>query len=188
MFQELLTRLARELNASHIPYMVIGGQAVLLYGEPRLTRDIDITLGIGPDKFKSVLTLAGRLPLKVLADDTEAFIRKTMVLPLLEEKSGIRIDFIFSFSPYEQQAIERAKSVSFNTPEATPVHFASLEDILIHKIIAGRPRDIEDIKSILLKNPAYDAKYVTSWLEEFDKGLDSRYLELFRSITKELSI
>jgi len=27
--------------------MVIGGQAVLLYGEPRLTRDIDITLGIG---------------------------------------------------------------------------------------------------------------------------------------------
>ena len=27
--------------------MVIGGQAVLLYGEPRLTRDIDITLGVG---------------------------------------------------------------------------------------------------------------------------------------------
>lgn len=33
--------------------MVIGGQAILLYGEPRLTRDIDITLGINVDELKS---------------------------------------------------------------------------------------------------------------------------------------
>ncbi|NVL90146.1 MAG: hypothetical protein HWN69_04000 [Desulfobacterales bacterium] len=45
MFQKLLGRLANELSNLHIPYMVIGGQAVLLYGEPRLTKDIDITLG-----------------------------------------------------------------------------------------------------------------------------------------------
>jgi hypothetical protein len=32
--------------------MVIGGQAVLLYGEPRLTKDIDIALGIGIDGLK----------------------------------------------------------------------------------------------------------------------------------------
>ncbi|GAH87084.1 unnamed protein product, partial [marine sediment metagenome] len=30
--------------------MIIGGQAVLLYGEPRLTRDIDVTLGDDIDK------------------------------------------------------------------------------------------------------------------------------------------
>ena len=188
MFQELLTKLARELKTSNIPYMVIGGQAVLLYGEPRLTRDIDITLGIGPEKLTSVLALAECLHLKVLVDDAEAFARKTMVLPLLEEKSGIRIDLIFSFSPYEQQAIRRARSISFDTADATPVFFASLEDLLIHKIIAGRPRDIEDIKSILLKNPAYDGMYVSSWLEDFDKGLDTSYLDLFRSITKELKM
>jgi len=186
VFQELLTSLARELKASDIPYMVIGGQAVLLYGEPRLTRDIDITLGIGPDKFRNVLALASRLHLKVLTDDTEAFVRKTMVLPLLEEKSGIRIDFVFSFSPYEQEAIKRAKSITFGIENAAPVFFASLEDIVIHKIIAGRPRDMEDIKSILLKNHAYDAKYISSWLEEFDKGLDTRYLELFQSIAQAL--
>ena len=32
--------------------MLIGGQAVLLYGEPRLTRDIDITLGVDVDKIR----------------------------------------------------------------------------------------------------------------------------------------
>ena len=46
MFERLLQRLSRELEARSITYMVIGGQAVLLYGEPRLTRDIDITLGL----------------------------------------------------------------------------------------------------------------------------------------------
>lgn len=41
MFKELLARLADLLDQKGIPYMIIGGQAVLLYGEPRLTRDID---------------------------------------------------------------------------------------------------------------------------------------------------
>ncbi len=46
MFQNLLARLGRALERARIPYMVIGGQAVLLHGEPRLTRDIDVTLGV----------------------------------------------------------------------------------------------------------------------------------------------
>ncbi len=37
----------REFRKAAIPYMVIGEQAVLLYGEPHLTKDIDITVGIG---------------------------------------------------------------------------------------------------------------------------------------------
>ena len=185
MFQELLARIAHELNISRIPYMVIGGQAVLLYGEPRLTRDIDITLGIGAEKYESVITLAGRLNLKILVENAESFVKRTMVLPLMEEQSGIRIDFIFSFSPYEKQAIERSKSVTFRVAGGSSVQFATLEDIVIHKVIAGRPRDIEDVKSIILKNPSYDSRYITSWLMEFDKGLDTRYLDAFNAIIAE---
>ena len=40
LFEEILSKLALTLDKSSIPYMIIGGQAVLLYGEPRLTRDI----------------------------------------------------------------------------------------------------------------------------------------------------
>jgi hypothetical protein len=54
MFQKLLKKIANELNTCNIPYMVIGGQAVLIYGEPRLTKDIDITLGIGINGPKEV--------------------------------------------------------------------------------------------------------------------------------------
>jgi len=186
VFQELLARISRELAAARIPYMVIGGQAVLLYGEPRLTKDIDITLGVGTDRYESIRALSHRLNLKFLTEDPEAFVIKTMVLPLLDEQTGIRIDLIFSFSSYEQQAIARSKSVTFDVTAGVSVQFASLEDIIIHKMIAGRPRDIEDIKSIILKNPAYDKTYISRWLSEFDKGLDTKYLDAFETLATEL--
>jgi len=37
MFEEILSKIAASLKKHAIPYMIIGGQAVLLYGEPRLT-------------------------------------------------------------------------------------------------------------------------------------------------------
>ena len=54
MFERLLKSIAQGLERLGIPYMLIGGQAVLLYGEPRLTRDIDVTLGVGLERFEEV--------------------------------------------------------------------------------------------------------------------------------------
>ena len=42
MFEALLSKIAQSLGGAELPYMIIGGQAVLLYGTPRLTRDIDL--------------------------------------------------------------------------------------------------------------------------------------------------
>lgn len=183
MFERLLKKVALHLKKASIPYMVIGGQAVLLYGEPRLTRDIDITLGMGVDgldKVKKIIQITG---LNSLVQKEREFVERNMVLPTIDRKSGIRVDFIFSFSLYERQAIERAKDIKLGR---SLVRFASLEDVVIHKIIAGRARDLEDVKSILLKNPKYDRAYIAKWLKQFDKSLRSRLLKVFRSIEKEI--
>jgi hypothetical protein len=66
------------------------------------------------------------------------------------------------------------------------IRFASLEDLVIHKIFAGRPRDIEDIENILLKNPDYDLGYIEKWLAEFDAALDKDYVRSFIAIQKRL--
>jgi len=110
--------------------MVIGGQAVLLYGEPRLTRDIDITLGVDTGCLDEILDLAGELSLRALPDDVKEFALQTMVLPCLHEKTGIRVDFIFSFTPYETQAIQRANKIEILETE---VCFASPEDVISTK-------------------------------------------------------
>ena len=183
MFERLLKKITIQLKKGAIPYMVIGGQAVLLYGEPRLTRDIDITLGMGVnglDKIKKIIKAIG---LKILVEKEKKFVERNMVLPTLDKKSGLRVDFIFSFFPYGRQAIERGKDIKLGR---TLVKFASLEDVVIHKVIAGRARDIEDLKSVLLKNPKYDSHYIEKWLAEFDKSLGEHFLKVFRSIGKEI--
>ena len=184
MFQRLLNRIASELKRRSIPYMVIGGQAVLLYGEPRLTRDIDITLGLGVDGLDKLLDVVPAVPLKVLVENVREFVTRTMVLPALEERSGIRVDFIFSFSLYERQAIERAVDVKMGR---TIVKFGSVEDVVVHKIIAGRPRDLEDVRSILLKNPQYDSGYIERWLKEFEDSLGQSFLTVYRSVLQEIA-
>jgi hypothetical protein len=162
--------------------MVIGGQAVLLYGEPRLTRDIDVTLGLGTDGLPRILEVARSLGLVVLPEQPAEFVRETMVLPASDPESGLRVDFIFSFSSYEQEALARAVEV---TQGSVAVRFATLEDVVIHKIIAGRPRDIEDVRSVLLRNPTYDQAYVLRWLMDFDQALTRDFAATFRRIAAE---
>ena len=183
MFRELLCIIADKLSSQSIPYMIIGGQAVLLYGEPRLTKDVDITLGMGIDGLERIVNISKELSLKSLVDDTEQFVKETMVFPVLDEKSGIRVDFIFSFSHYERQAIERAKDIKMGN---SIVKFAALDDVLIHKVFAGRARDLEDIESMLLKNPDYDEHYILHWLEEFDRSLEESFVNKFLKLVQNI--
>jgi predicted nucleotidyltransferase len=181
MFQQLLELIALGLEERGIPYMIIGGQAVLLYGEPRLTRDIDVSLGAGAERLPEVLDLVRNYGWRVLVDSPQDFVSRTMVLPCLEAASGIRVDFIFSFSPYEQQSLVRVRRVRIGKVE---VRFAAVEDLIIHKIIAGRPRDLDDVRGILLKRPPLDLAYLRHWFREFDQSLGERYLEQFEEVWK----
>jgi len=182
MFEEILARIAAGLNRHRIPYMIIGGQAVLLYGEPRLTRDIDITLGVNIDRLAELIAVVKELSLKHLPEDVEAFVAQTMVLPAVDEATGIRVDFIFSFLPYEREAIGRARKIMVLNQD---ICFASPEDVIIHKIFAGRPRDIEDVRTVLVKNPGVDISYIRNWLEEFDAVSDEKkFVQTFDEIVK----
>lgn len=158
----------------------------MLYGEPRLTRDIDITLGVDIDKLPEITSLADSLNLKILPENVEKFVRETMVLPVTDEETGIRIDFIFSFSPYEKQAIEKAKTVRMLDQN---ISFAAPEDVIIHKVLAGRPRDLEDVSGILQRMRNIDIVYIRKWLSDFSAALnDNEIIKRFESISKSCKL
>jgi hypothetical protein len=182
MFEALLEQIAQGLDARRIPYMLIGGQAVLLYGEPRLTRDVDVTLGVGPDRLREILEWVRETQWRILVDSPAQFVTQTLVLPCLQEESGIRVDLIFSLSPYERQAIQRGRPI---TVGKTAVRYASVEDLVIHKVVAGRARDLEDVRSVLLKNPEMDADYTRKWLREIDADGEKKLLANFEELWKQ---
>jgi predicted nucleotidyltransferase len=105
-----------------------------------------------------------------------------MVLPCHDPETGIRVDFIFSFTPYEKQAMKRVTFVDIGQAR---VRFASLEDLIIHKLVSGRPRDLEDVRSMILKNKRMNEKYIRKWLKEFAVLLKLPLVAKFNSLLKE---
>ncbi|MGQ0802643.1 MAG: hypothetical protein ACT4PI_02085 [Actinomycetota bacterium] len=73
-------------------------------------------------------------------------------------------DVIVATTPYQRLAIERAVD-----------HLLTVEDVLIHKLIAWRPRDRDDVESILSTGSDFDRDYVEHWADEW--GVTDRWRE-----------
>ncbi len=180
MFKKKISEIANALELEKIPYMIIGGQAVLMYGEPRFTKDIDITLGVDIDKISSVFRVIEKIGFQVAVKNPEIFVKKYSVLPANDPETSVRVDFIFSFMPYEKEAINRAKRFIIDGVE---VVYASIEDLIIHKIMASRPRDLEDVKSILRLNPDVNKEIIQKWLVKFKEVNGIDLWNLFQSLS-----
>jgi hypothetical protein len=87
---------------------VIGGIAVIRWGRPRVTRDIDVNIlaGFGGEAEVIDTLLAARLP------DAREFARAKRVL-LLYASDGTGIDVSLGALPFEEKVIERASSFAF---------------------------------------------------------------------------
>ena len=183
MFRQLLKSVAAAFDRIDIPYMIIGGQAVLIHGEARLTQDIDVTLAAGPDRLSDVVEAVRSAGWVVLVDDAEEFVRETLVLPCKDQNSDIRMDCVFSFTPYEASAISRAIELDV---DGAQVRYATAEDLVIHKIFAGRPRDLEDVRGIMLHNPSLDNDYILTWLGRFDESAGESFTRIFEDVRKSI--
>jgi hypothetical protein len=166
MFDELFSRIGSCLKQHSIPYMITGSQAFLLYGKPRLVRDIDIIIGLDARCTNLLLSILQEMALLPVPDDPKAFVKQTMVLPALDEPTGVRVDFIISSSAYEEQALKRVRRVRLNDH---PLCFASPEDVIIHRVLVGQFGDQEDVRSILVSHlNNLDLPYIRRWLREFE--------------------
>lgn len=155
------------LERIRVPYMVIGGLAALFWGEPRITRDIDVTIGIGIDQ---VPVLVRDLPdgFRPAVDNPAEFARETHVVPLVSP-AGIRIDLVLAGLPYEHAAIERAVPVPIAGRE---VRVCSPEDLVIHKVISDRAKDREDVRAIIRRQQhRFDRRYADPIVLELSQVL-----------------
>jgi predicted nucleotidyltransferase len=168
----LLAALTSELDRRGLRFMLIGGQAVLLHGQARFTADVDVTLDAGPAALGELRAACDALhltPVAPASEALEAFVQRTFVLPARHAATGMRVDFIFSTTMYEAEAVARAQRVSVG---GFLVPFATAEDLVIHKLFAARPRDLEDIEGIVRrKGGSMDWAYLERWVAEFAQVL-----------------
>lgn len=147
-------------------YCVIGGLAVLRWGEPRLTRDADLTLltGYGEEEIFADALLdrfAGR------RSDARAFALAHRVL-LLRASNGAHVDVSFGALDFEVAMLKKATPFEFDVGVVLPT--CSAEDLFVMKAFAAREQDWMDARGIAVKqgrklNRAYILKHLSELCE-----------------------
>ncbi|MEW6321217.1 MAG: hypothetical protein AB1635_09015 [Acidobacteriota bacterium] len=131
-------RAAAELQAfcegERWQYCFIDGLAVLRWGEPRETVDVDLTLLTG---FRNEAAFVSRLLSRYepRIPDAAAFAQANRVL--LQAPSVVGLDIALAGLPFETRIIERASEFTF--PVDVRLRTCSAEDLVVLKAFADRP-------------------------------------------------
>lgn len=158
---KVLASIQALLAPKGVKWAVLGAHAANLYREEtRNTKDVD------------VLTSLSVMRMESLADEltnegwTVRYRPENDWLIRASHPNIGHVDVMSVQDEYQQVALSRA--------EAKPVHgvgdvrFLAVEDVLIHKTIASRWQDEEDIVSILKGNPELDEAYMGTWLRKWE--------------------
>jgi predicted nucleotidyltransferase len=176
---------AQFLEERAVPYAIIGGLAVQYWGDARTTRDVDIVVLTDPDKTTDFLDAAVRR-FKPRISDAVSFAQEKRVL-LISDATGTPVDISLGIPGYEEEVVSRAVDVAL--PGKRSIRIISAEDLIIHKCLAGRPRDQEDIEGILERQRlSVDMGYIRRWLEQFTDLIDDHdVLAMLESAVKRAS-
>jgi len=138
-------------------FALIGGLAVLRWGQPRTTIDVDGTLlTMFVDEEKYIDTILARFSSRI--PDARDFAVKNRVL-LLSASNGFGIDISLAGFPFERQMVERSSFYDFETDFVLKT--CSAEDLVVLKAFAARDKDWADVHSILLRQKGkLDAGYI----------------------------
>lgn len=126
-------------------FVLIGGLAVLRWGQPRTTIDVDGTLVTNfIDEEEYIDTALARFSSRI--PHAKDFAVQNRVL-LLQASNGVGIDISLGGLPFEQQMVERSSKYTFE--KGCDLRICSAEDLIVLKAFAARDKDWADVDSIL---------------------------------------
>lgn len=135
------------LVAEGAEFCFIGGVAVQRWGEPRFTKDADLSLltrFIEDERWVDFM-LARFKPR--LAEAREFALRNRVLL--LTASNGVDIDVGLGALDFEQRCVNR--SSLWALPDQRKLRTCSAEDLVVHKAFAARDRDWLDVEGILMR-------------------------------------
>jgi hypothetical protein len=167
---ELLAAFDAACGRIGVRWYLFGAQAALIHGAARLTGDVDVTVELGTfsaTTFVSVLAQDGFM-LRVAKPDE--FVEQTRVIPVLDTRSGIPVDVVLAGPGIEELFLERA--TRYEIEEGVSVPVACPEDLIVMKILAMRPKDLQDVAAILAaQGERLDEKLIRSTLALLEQAL-----------------
>jgi hypothetical protein len=168
--EDALAALRRGLDELRVPWMIIGGIAVIARGVRRMTTDIDaVVLGDAAPVSDLVRGLA-LADIEPRIPDAEAFAKRNLVLLMRHAPTGVDLDISLAWSGFEREALAARGEVAYGRVRAP---MASAEDLVVLKAVAGRPVDLDDVKSLLLLHKDIDVSRVCDRVRDLAELVDA---------------
>lgn len=165
-------------------FTIIGGLAVLRWGQPQATQDVDVSLltGFGGEQAY-IGPILGHFAARI--SDAAQFALENRAL-LVKASNGVAIDIVLAGIPFEEELMARSSYHDFLP--GVSLRTCSAEDLVILKAFAGRDKDWASIRGILSRQSGsidwgYVEKHLTPLLEI--KG-EPEIMERLFTIRREL--
>lgn len=168
--QQALRALRSALTDAGVPWMVIGGIAVIARGVRRMTTDIDIAVRGDAIDVETLLAHLARYAIVPRVDNALGFARANLVLLLRHEKTDVELDVSLSWTTFEYEALAARTRAAFGD---VMVPMAAPEDLVIMKALAARPTDIQDAVTLLTLYPKIDLVRVRRTLAQLAAAADA---------------
>lgn len=165
--EKLLLAISSILDRLKIPYLISGGVAVVVWGRPRFTADIDIVVELLPQKISQLATALRKFD-KAAHIDEQAMQRALATegeFNFIHPASGLKVDFwILSRSAFDRGRMKRRVRRRF---VGSDIYLSSPEDLILIKLLWYREtestRQLEDIESVLRIQGKLDWRYLKKW-------------------------
>jgi hypothetical protein len=137
-------RIQSILDSQGWQFCFIGGVALQHWGEPRVTRDLDIAVftGFGGEAVVTEYLLSA---FQSRVSDARQFALENRVL-LLSFPEGPDIDVVLAALPFEAEMM--ARSLMVELMPGVSLRISSCEDLFVMKAFADRPQDRADVIGI----------------------------------------
>ena len=160
-----LKKIAKILQKLKIPYLVTGGVAVVIWGRPRYTADIDILIELKKNKIRKLVATL----LKEGYIDNEAVkqaLKNMSEFNFIDNENSFKVDFwILGDSDFDRSRLKRAVVRKIFGQKVT---FSSPEDLILKKLLwfkeSKSTRQLEDIYSVMaIIKDQLDYGYLRKW-------------------------
>jgi nucleotidyltransferase AbiEii toxin of type IV toxin-antitoxin system len=157
--EQALGRVAQDLERRGARWALVGGLAFSVRAEPRTTRDIDLLIAAATDAeaeslVRDLCDLGYRLLEQLENEVTGRLATVRLSAPGAGVAGGVVLDLFFDYSGLEPEMVGRAELVALVPELRAPV--VQLGDLLALKVLAARPRDLEDAGALVDKAEAED--------------------------------
>ena len=144
-FKELLNLFKKH----NVKYLVVGGYAVMLYTEPRFTKDLDLLISVEIKNATAVYNALKEFGATLADLKVKDFSREGYFYQM--GRPPMRVDILMSIPGVKfSSAWSRRKQL---TIDGIKMNFISKEDLIASKKASGRSQDLIDVKNLEKPNP-----------------------------------